>query len=44
MKLTAHKALLTRRTMSGSYLFATDTQAGWTLGAAATGVVSVANA
>jgi hypothetical protein len=44
MKLTAHKALLTRRTMTGSYLFATNTQAGWTLGAAAAGVVSVANA
>jgi hypothetical protein len=44
LKLTAHKALLSRRTMTGAYLFATNTQSGWTLGAAATGVVSINNA
>jgi hypothetical protein len=44
LKLTAHKALLSRRTMSGSYLFATNTQAGWSFDAASTGKVSVANA
>ena len=44
LKLTAHKALLSRRTMSGSYLFATNTQSGWTLDAATTGKVSINNA
>jgi hypothetical protein len=44
LKLTAHKALLSRRTMSESYLFATNTQSGWTLDAATTGKVSINNA
>ena len=42
-KLTARRAILTRRTMSGSYAFATNSAAGWTIGAASTGVVSIAN-
>ena len=36
-KLTAHKALLTQNTMSGSYQFASDTQVPWTFGSAVTG-------
>jgi hypothetical protein len=44
LKLTAHKALLSRRTMTGAYLFATNTQSGWTLDAATTGKVSINNA
>jgi hypothetical protein len=43
-KLTAHRAVLTRRTMSGSYAFADTARAGWTIGAATTGFVSIANA
>lgn len=44
-KLTARRAVLTHRTLVGSaYLFDTDTAAGWTLGAAALGVVSITNA
>jgi hypothetical protein len=42
-KLTARRAILTRRTMNGSYLFATNGFAGWTIGSASTGVVSIAN-
>jgi hypothetical protein len=42
-KLTARRAILTQRTMSGSYLFATNGVAGWTISAASTGVVSIAN-
>jgi len=42
-KLTARRAILTRRTMNGSYLFATNGFAGWTIGSASSGVVSIAN-
>jgi hypothetical protein len=42
-KLTARRAILTQRTMSGSYLFATNSAAGWTISAASTGVVSISN-
>jgi len=43
-KLTARRVILTQRTMSGSYLFATNAAAGWTMSSASTGVVSIANA
>jgi len=43
-KLTSHKALLTRKTMSGSYAFATDATAQWSFAAASTGIVQIANA
>ena len=43
-KLTARRVILTQRSMSGSYLFATNARAGWTLGSASAGVVSVGNA
>lgn len=42
-KLTARKALLTRKTMVGAYEFATGARAGWTTGSATTGTVSVSN-
>jgi len=42
-KLTAHKALLTRQTQSGSnaWLYTTGQTAKWTIGSAASGVVSI---
>lgn len=44
-KLTARRAIVTRRSDGGSgYEFATNSRAGWTLGSASTGVVSIANA
>lgn len=43
-KLTARRAILTRRSMSGSYEFETNARAGWTFGSASTGVVSLGNA
>ena len=42
-KLTARRAVLTQSTASGSFVFADGAAAGWTLGAAASGIVSVAN-
>jgi len=44
IKLTARRAILQQRTMSGSYAFADTASAGWTIGAATTGYVSIANA
>jgi hypothetical protein len=41
-KLTAHKAILVNKT--GTPLFADNASAGWTLGAATTGIVSIASA
>lgn len=43
-KLTSRRALLTRVDGSGGYEFATDSSAGWTVGAASAGVVSIATA
>ena len=44
-KLTARRCRLVRRSNGGSgYSFASNSTAGWTLGAAATGVVSIASA
>ena len=40
-KLTARRCILTRRTMSTAYLFATNGSAGWTIASASTGVVSI---
>jgi hypothetical protein len=40
-KLTARRCILTRRTMSTAYLFATNGSAGWTIGSASLGVVSI---
>lgn len=43
-KLTAHKAVLTRATDGGSgFEYATGDVAGWTIGSATTGTVSIAN-
>jgi hypothetical protein len=42
-KLTARRAVLVQSTASGSFLFDTNEAAGWTLGAAASGVVSIDN-
>lgn len=42
-KLTARRATLVRKTMSGSYEYATNQAAGWTLGSASTGTVSIAS-
>jgi hypothetical protein len=43
IKLTARRAILQQRTMSGSYAFADTARAGWTTGAASTGFVSIAS-
>jgi hypothetical protein len=44
-KLTARRAVLTRQTDGGSgYEFATGAVSGWTINAASTGIVSIANA
>jgi hypothetical protein len=40
-KLTARRCILTQRTMSTAYLFATNGAAGWTIASASTGVVSI---
>ena len=40
-KLTARRCILTQRTMSTAYLFATNGAAGWTIGSASAGVVSI---
>jgi hypothetical protein len=40
-KLTARRCILTRRTMSTAYLFATNGSAGWTIASASLGVVSI---
>jgi hypothetical protein len=44
-KLTAHKALLTRQTQNGmsAWLYATGQTAKWTIGSAASGVVSISH-
>lgn len=42
-KLTANKVTLVRNVVNGSFLFANDAVAGWTLGAASTGFVSIAS-
>ena len=42
-KLTARRCILTRRTMSTAYLFATNGAAGWTISGASEGVVSIAS-
>ena len=42
-KLTAHKAVLVQSTASGSFLVADNGVSAWTLGSAASGVVSIAN-
>lgn len=42
-KLTARRATLTRATMSSSYEYATGEVTGWSLSAATTGTVSLAN-
>lgn len=42
-KLTARRAVLTQSTASGSFVFADGAAAGWTLDAAASGIVSIAN-
>jgi hypothetical protein len=43
-KLTARRAYLTRKTSAGAgYRFADGSSAGWTISAASTGVVSIAN-
>jgi hypothetical protein len=42
-KLSARRATLVRKTMSGSYEYATNQAAGWTLGSASTGTVSIAS-
>lgn len=42
-KLTARRCVLTRRTMSTAYLFATNGSAGWTISGASAGVVSIAS-
>lgn len=42
-KLTARRAVLVQRTVNGSFEFADNTAAGWTLDSAATGVVLIDN-
>jgi hypothetical protein len=42
-KLTARRCVLTRRTMSTAYLFATNGSAGWNITTAVAGKVSIAN-
>lgn len=42
-KLTAFRAVLIQNTMGSSYEFADNAAAGWTLGAASTGIVSLAS-
>jgi hypothetical protein len=42
-KLTAYKAVLIQDTVNGSFEFANNAVAGWTLGAASTGTVTIAS-
>jgi hypothetical protein len=42
-KLTAHKAYLVQYTKNGSFAFANNAAAGWTLSSASTGIVSIAS-
>jgi hypothetical protein len=42
-KLTARRCILTQRTMSTAYLFATNGSAGWNITGAVTGKVSIAS-
>lgn len=42
-KLTARKAVLIQSTASGSFVFANESVAGWTLGSASAGYVSITN-
>lgn len=42
-KLTARRAILVQDTVSGSFAFENNSAAGWTLGAASAGIVSIAN-
>jgi len=42
-KLTARRCILTQRTMSTAYLFATNGSAGWTIASPSLGVVSIAS-
>jgi hypothetical protein len=42
-KLTARRAILVQTTASTSFLFNDNQAAGWTLGSASTGTVSIAN-
>lgn len=42
-KLTAHRAVLVQSTVSTAFLFDTNEAAGWTLGSASAGVVSIEN-
>ncbi len=42
-KLTARRAILVQSTASGSFVFDDNSAAGWTLGAASTGYVSITN-
>ena len=42
-KLTAHKAVLTQSTATGSFLIANGHATGWTLGSATGTVVTIAN-
>ena len=42
-KLTAHRAILVQDTVNGSFEFNTNEAAGWTLDAAATGIVVIDN-
>ena len=42
-KLTARRAVLVQTTASGSFVYASGSAAGWTLGSASAGVVSIGN-
>lgn len=42
-KLTARRAVLVQTTASGSFVYADGSAAGWTLGSASAGIVSIAN-
>lgn len=42
-KLTARRAVLVRKTVNGSFEYANNQAAGWTLGSASTGTVSIAS-
>jgi hypothetical protein len=42
-KLTARRAVLVQTTASGSFVYANNSAAGWTLGSASAGIVSIGN-
>jgi len=42
-KLTARRAVLVQKDVSGSFEFANNSVAGWTIGSASTGIVTIAN-